>query len=449
MNKKNVRQLAFETLLKIEYEEAYSHLLIHHVINRGLLNEKDSRLFTEIVYGTVQRKNTLDYYISHFVTRKIKRKDEWVIPLLRMALYQMIYLEKIPAHAVVFETVQIAKRKGHQGIASLVNGVLRNVQRQGLPQIDEIRDTIKRFSVKYSHPEWLVSEWIDQYGIETAEKICQTNLKRPQVTARVNIRKTSRSDIVLQLESEGVIAEKSHLSVDGVVIQAGNLVQTEAFKQGLVTIQDESSMLVGRAVNPQKGETILDCCAAPGGKTTHLAELMNCEGEIVALDIHEHKLNLIQQQVERLQLSNITLHRLDARKARSKFSDESFDRILVDAPCTGFGVIRRKPDIKWKKTENDVAEMRRIQLDILEAVAPLLKKGGTLVYSTCTIERRENEQVIETFLNKHPQFFRDEHLPERLPKKLSPYMKNRQGELQILPHYFSSDGFFIAALRKK
>jgi 16S rRNA (cytosine967-C5)-methyltransferase len=303
--------------------------------------------------------------------------------------------------------------------------------------------------VKHSHPEWLVSTWIHQYGIETTEKICETNLKRPKVTARVNIRKTNRTDLISMLKKEGVIAEESQLSMDGIVIQEGNLVQTGAFQQGLVTIQDESSMLVGRAVNPQKGETILDCCAAPGGKTTHLAELMNCEGKIVALDVHEHKLSLIQQQLERLHLSNVSLYVLDARHARSKFSDESFDRILVDAPCTGFGVIRRKPDIKWKKTGQDVIEMSRIQLEILEAVSPLLKKGGTLIYSTCTLDKRENEQLIETFLSKHEDFVRDEALSERLPKILLPYMEKKRGEIQILPQYFSSDGFFIAAIRKK
>ncbi len=449
MKKKNVRQLAFDALLKIEYEQAYSNLSIHHTIERGWLNEKDSRLFTELVYGTVQRKLTLDYYLSHFLTRKMKKKDEWIIPLLRMALYQMVYLEKIPEHAIVFETVQIAKKKGHKGLASLVNGVLRSIQRKGLPDIDKIEDDIKRLSVKYSHPEWLVSTWIRQYGLETAEKICEMNLQRPKVTARVNIRKTNRTDLLSMLEKEGVAAEESRLSLDGIVIQEGNVVQTEAYQKGLLTIQDESSMLVGRAVNPEKGETILDCCAAPGGKTTHLAELMNCEGTIVALDVHEHKLSLIQQQLERLQLSNVSLYALDARRVRSKFPDESFDRILVDAPCTGFGVIRRKPDIKWKKTEQDVMEMSRIQLEILEAVSPLLKKGGTLVYSTCTLDKRENEQVIETFLNRHDDFVRDESLAERLPDELLPYMGDKRGEIQILPQYFSSDGFFIAAMRKK
>lgn len=449
MKKKNVRQLAFDALLKIEYEQAYSNLLVHHAIERGLLNAKDSRLFTELVYGTVQRKRTLDYYLSHFLTKKIKKKDQWVIPLLRMALYQMIFLEKIPSHAIVYETVQIAKNKGHQGLASLVNGILRSVQRRGLPNIDTIEDDTTRLSVKYSHPEWLVSAWIDQYGIETTEKICETNLQRPKVTARVNIQKTNRTDLLQMLEKEGIIAEESQLSTDGIVIHEGNVIQTAAYEKGFFTIQDESSMLVGRAVNPQRGETVLDCCAAPGGKTTHLAELINCEGKIVALDVHEHKLNLIRQQIERLELSNVSLHAIDAREARKKFADESFDRILVDAPCTGLGVIRRKPDIKWKKTERDVIEMSRIQLEILEAVAPLLKKGGTLVYSTCTIDKRENEQVIETFISKHEDFVRDETLAEKLPKKLSPYMKNKRGEIQILPHYFSSDGFFIAALRKK
>lgn len=449
MKTNNVRNLAFETLLKIEYQGAFSNISINRVMNQGLLNEKDARLFAEIVYGTVQRKNTLDYYISYFLTQKIKKKDEWVISLLRMSLYQMIFLEKIPEHAIIYEAVEIAKTKGHRGIASLVNGVLRTVQRKGIPNVDLIEDIVKRFSLKYSHPAWLISHWINEYGIEITEKICRANLQRPKVTARVNIRKTTVPKVISLLEREGVFAEESKLSMDGIVIQEGNLFQTEVFHQGFITVQDESSMLVGRAVNPQKGEVILDCCAAPGGKTTHLAELMNNEGEIIALDIYEHKINLIKQQLKRLQLSIVKPQRLDARDARNKFSEELFDRILVDAPCTGFGVLRRKPDIKWKRNEKDVVHMSRVQLQILESVAPLLKKGGTLIYSTCTLEKRENEQVIEQFLEKHHQFFRDQNLSLRLPNKLSPYMQNKQGEVQIFPHYFHSDGFFIAALKKK
>lgn len=448
MKTKNVREVAFEALLKIENEEAYSNLLVNSVMKQGIINEKDAGLFTEIVYGTVQRKKTLDFFLRQYLLKKIKKKDEWVLTLLRMSLYQMVYLERIPDRAIIYEAVQIAKKKGHRGLASIVNGILRNVQRKGLPEFNSIQNHVEQLSVMYSHPTWLVAQWIKQYGIETTIKICKANLERAPVTARVNVSKTSVSEVIERLEMEGVIAQKGNLSIEAIEVKHGNLFATDVFKQGLVTVQDESSMLVGRAVDPQKGETVLDCCAAPGGKTTHLAELMNDEGEIIALDIYEHKVNLIEQQIERLQISSVKTKVVDAREAQQNFLNESFDRILVDAPCTGFGVLRRKPDIKWTKSEQDVGHMSSIQKEILHSVAPLLKKGGTLIYSTCTIEARENEQIIDSFLETHVDFSRDERLCERLPEKLLSYCEVERGEVQILPHYFQSDGFYIAALRK-
>lgn len=449
METKNVRHLALETLLKIENEEAYSNLLVNSVINEGTLNTKDIGLFTEIVYGTIKRRKTLNFILNSFLLKKIKKKDKWVVTLLRMSLYQMVYLERIPDRAIIFEAVQIAKKRGHPGIANMVNGILRNVQRKGIPDFRKIQDPVEQLAVKYSHPEWLVAQWTEQYGLEMTENICQANLERPLVTARVNRLKATVPEVISLLEKEGIIASKGKLSSDAIEVIKGNLFQTNIFKQGYVTVQDESSMLVARAVDPQEGEVILDSCAAPGGKTTHLAELMGNEGKIVALDIHKHKVGLIHQQIERLQINTITTDVIDAREAYKTFPKESFDRILVDAPCTGFGVLRRKPDIKWAKEEQDVIEMSNIQQQILQSVAPLLKKNGTLVYSTCTIDERENEQIIEKFLMKNKDFYRDEQLIERLPEKLSPYSKTGRGEVQILPHYFQSDGFFIAALRKK
>lgn len=449
MKTKKVREVAFEALLKIENEEAYSNLLVNNIIKQGMVSGKDTGLFTEIVYGTIQRIKTLDFFLKPFLLKKIRKRDRWVLTLLRMSLYQMVYLERVPARAIIYEAVQIAKKKGHRGLAGMVNGILRNAQRKGLPQFETISDKVERLSVKYSHPTWLVAQWIEKHGMQTTKEICAANLERPLVTARVNLMKTSVEQVIKQLETEGVVAQRGKLSSDAIEVKDGNLFESDVFKHGHVTIQDESSSLVGRAVNPQKGEVVLDCCAAPGGKTTHLAELMNDEGEIIALDIHEHKVNLIEQQIERLQLSQIKTQVMDAKEAHQNFPAESFDRILVDAPCTGFGVLRRKPEIKWTTSEQDVMTMSKIQQQILDSVAPLLKKGGTLVYSTCTIESRENEQVIDTFLEKHPDFIRDHRLCERIPEQLSSYDELERGEVQILPHYFQSDGFFIAALRKK
>ncbi len=446
MGKNGVRDLILQALLKIENNEAYSNLLVNSMIEQNKLNEKDIGLFTEIVYGTVQRKKTLDFYLNHFLLKKPKKRDEWILSLLRMSFYQMVYLDRIPDHAIIFEAVQLAKKNGHRGLASLVNGILRNAQRKGFPDVNQIKDEVERLSIKYSHPQWLVSEWIKQYGYPTTKEICKANLERPNVTARVNKTKATLTHVIEKLNDEGVVAKRGDLASEAIQIQRGNLFLTETFKQGYVTAQDESSMLVARAVNPQKDEQILDSCAAPGGKTTHLAELMDTSGQIIALDIHKHKANLIKEQSERLQMENIDIQVTDAREAGRLFPEETFDRILIDAPCSGFGVIRRKPDIKWVKTNKDVEEVIQIQKAILESTAPLLKKGGILVYSTCTIEQRENEQIVAKFLETHRNFSFDEQLKERLPKKLSPYFK--QGQIQILPHYFQSDGFYIAVLKK-
>lgn len=446
MSKNSVRDLILQALIKIENDEAYSNLLVNSIIEQNKLNEKDIGLFTEVVYGTVQRKKTLDFYLDHFLLKKPKKRDEWILSLLRMSFYQMVYLDRIPDHAVIFEAVQLAKKNGHRGLANLVNGILRNAQRKGFPDVNQIKDDLEKLSIKYSHPQWLVTEWIKQYGHTTTQAICKANLVRPNVTARVNKTKATPTEVIERLSAEGVVAKQGNLANEAIQIQRGNLFLTETFKQGYVTAQDESSMLVARAVNPQKDEKILDSCAAPGGKTTHLAELMDTSGQITALDIHKHKALLIKEQSDRLQMENIDIQVGDAREAGRLFPEETFDRILIDAPCSGFGVIRKKPDIKWVKTNKDVAEITQVQKAILEATAPLLKKGGTLVYSTCTIEQRENEQIVADFLETHRNFSFDEQLKERLPKELSPYFK--QGQIQILPHYFQSDGFYIAAMKK-
>ena len=287
----------------------------------------------------------------------------------------------------------------------------------------------------------------DRLGYEETKKMCEINLKPPVQTARVNISRTTVDELLHQLENDGYSVSKGDLSLDSIKSTSGNLVHSTAFKQGLLTIQDESSMLVARALGVSINEKILDSCAAPGGKTTHIAELLNNTGQVVSLDLHEHKVRLIDQQVERLQLSNVTTKALDSRKVKEHFVEESFDKILVDAPCSGFGVIRRKPDIKFAKKESDIENLARIQLSILQAVSPLLKKGGILVYSTCTIDREENADIIEKFLSENKDFSYDHSIKGRLPERVQPYIED--GQIQIYPQYFETDGFYIASLKKQ
>lgn len=442
--KQNVRELALDGLIQVEKSGAYSNLLLNNLIEKNNIDKKDVGLLTEIVYGTIQRRDTLDYYLQPFLRKKV---EPWVKVLLRFSLYQMLYLDRVPERAAIHEAVEIAKKRGHKGISGMVNGVLRSIQREGVPSLDEIKNEEQRLAIATSHPEWLVKEWINEYGIDTAQKMCEVNLLPPVPTARVNVSKTSVEEMLQTLEAEGIEAKRGDLAEDAIQIEKGNVAHTEAFKNGLLSIQDESSMLVARALSPEIGDTILDSCAAPGGKTAHIAERLQGTGKVVSLDLHPHKVRLIEQQAKRLQLENVEAKALDARKVQEQFEAESFDKILVDAPCSGFGVIRRKPDIKLGKNKEDSERLATIQLSILEKVAPLLKKGGRLVYSTCTIEKVENEQVLEQFLQSHPEFERDMSMTERLPNKVAPYVQN--GEVQILPHYFATDGFYIACLRKK
>ncbi|WP_226665768.1 16S rRNA (cytosine(967)-C(5))-methyltransferase RsmB [Metabacillus litoralis] len=447
-NKKqmNVRDVAVETLLQIEKNQAYSNLLLNTMIKKHQVKDKDIALLTEIVYGTLQRQETLDYFLAGFL-RKAKKIEVWVKILLRISVYQMVYLDRVPERAIFFEAVEIAKKRGHKGISSFVNGVLRSIQREGIPDLTKIEDPIDRLSIKTSHPKWLVEKWIKQYGYAETEQICEANLKAPSQTARVNQARMSVEELIESLSDSGIEVDKGELSADAIKGLKGNLALTKAFSEGLLTIQDESSMLVARVLNPQENENILDACAAPGGKSTHIAERMNGTGTVHSLDLHEHKVKLIKQQADRLQLQNIFAEALDSRLASEKFEKESFDRILVDAPCSGFGVIKRKPDIKYTKKEEDVKKLAELQKNILHAVAPLLKRNGVLVYSTCTIDHEENQDVVQAFLEAHSEFERDSSIELVLPEKVQQYIQN--GEIQLLPHYFGSDGFYIACLRKK
>lgn len=446
MSKSNVREVALEILISIEKNQSYSNLLLNKSIETHKLNPKDTGLLTELVYGTIQRRDALDYFMDPFLKKKNKI-EKWVKNLLRLSLYQMVYLDRIPERAAIFEAVEIAKRKGHKGISSMVNGVLRSIQREGVPSLDEIKDPVERIAVETSHPVWLVKRWADQMGIEEARRMCEENLRPPAQTARANTSKLSPEQLIDRLASEGFEAEKGILSFDAIKARSGNMATTKAFKDGLLTIQDESSMLVARALGVEEGERVLDSCAAPGGKTTHIAELLKGTGSVVSLDLHEHKVKLIKEQAERIGLPNVSVQAMDARKAGEHFDEESFDKILVDAPCSGLGVIRRKPDIKFSKNESDIKQLAAVQLSILHSVAPLLKKGGRLVYSTCTIDREENGAVVEKFLKEHPEFSMDQSLGERLPESARSYIQG--GEVQLLPHYFGTDGFYIASLRKQ
>jgi 16S rRNA (cytosine967-C5)-methyltransferase len=438
--------VALEVLLAVDTQEAYSNLALQSALARHPLSPKDTALATEIVYGTVQRLNTLDYRILPFLKQPIGKLDPWVRNLLRLSAYQLDYLERVPDFAIINEAVEIAKRRNSR-LSGFVNGVLRNLLRSGQAKYPSAaKDPLRHVSLLHSHPEWLVEEWAEQYGMEQTTAICQANNNRPSLSLRVNRLRNTREDLLQALAEEGMEARPSDVSPDGVVLSAGmDVTRLQAFRDGRCTVQDESSMLVAPCVDPQPGMRVLDACAAPGGKTTHLAELMRDQGEIVAADIHPHKVELIRTATARLGMQTVRPTTGDILDLLPNLG--MFDSILLDAPCSGFGVIRRKPDIKWRKTQADVEAISGVQLDLIRKTADALRTGGVLVYSTCTIEEKENGEIIRTFLKERSDF-RIETLRPYLPETVAARSLSEEGWVQVLPHHFGTDGFFICRLRK-
>lgn len=442
-----LRNIILDLLLRIEKDKSFSHLLIDYEIKEKQINQKDVNLLTEIVYGTLQRKITLDYYIDRFISQK-KKIDKWVRILLRMSFYQIIYLDKVPDHAVIHEAVEIAKKRGHKGISGLVNGVLRNLQRQGVPNTEAIQDKFRRLSIETSHPEWLVYRWVNEYGFETTKAMCEANLTRKAQSIRIQPLKISREEAIKQLEDLGFTVYPSELSAQGIVIEKGNILSTDLFKEGYVTIQDQSSMLVGELIHVKPNMQVLDACSAPGGKATHISEKMGNTGTVYAYDLHKNKINLIRNKAKDLELTNIQVKQCDARNLQQNHKKESFDRILVDAPCSGFGVIRGKPEIKYNKSETDVVRLSEIQYEILDHVSPLLKEGGLLVYSTCTVDVQENEEVVKKFIKEHKDFEIDTEFFEQLPPVLKKFSGITPYGIQLFPQNLETDGFFLSRLKK-
>lgn len=451
MNKKELRQssryLAVEILEKIELEDAYSNLLLRQVIEDSDLIKEDISLLTELVYGVLQRKLTLDYQLEPFIGKQKKLKN-WVKQLLRISLYQMEYLERVPAHAIVNEAVNIARLRGHKGIAGLVNAVLRNIQRQGVRDITEIKDVNQRLSVQYSLPVWLVKEFIEDLGIEEAEKLAASFSERPKLSLRVNTNEISREEAIESLKAEGYETVKSEISPFGIVALNGIPSDSDLFNRGLISVQDESSMLVAPALNVSPEHYVLDACAAPGGKAMHIAaNFLDAEkgGKLVALDIHQHKMNLINHNVRRQGVKDIVEGiQLDARNVLEKFEENTFDRILIDAPCSGLGLIRRRPEIRYNKTKKDIKSLQKLQIEIINEASKALKSGGELIYSTCTLTKTENQDVIKAFLAKNKEFTQ---INVELPNDQLEIQED--GSITIYPHQYGTDGFFISRFKKE
>lgn len=445
MGQQNVREVALDLLIRMEKAGSFSHLLITHAISDGKVNAKDEALLTELVYGTMERKLTLAYDLSHFVQTK-KQVMDWVQTLLQLSLYQLRYLDAVPTYAIIDEAVNIAKKRGHKGIASFVNGVLRNADRKGAPDFSTIENHVERLAIETSHPMWMVERWIASYGWDITEEMCMMNITKKPLTIRVNTQKISRADLMEKLHEENIECVASSYSKYGIIIRNGNIFKTSIISDGLATVQDISSILAASFLDAQDHMTVLDCCSAPGGKATYLAERMHNTGKVFAYDIHKNKTKLIKQNAKRLGLDHIQVGNHDARKLDEIHKENEFERIIVDAPCSGLGIIRSKPDIKYNKSVTDIEQLSRVQTDILQQIAPLLKENGKMVYSTCTIDRLENEEVVEAFLRNNPAFKVDPTFFEEVRDMHLEKINISDVGLQLFPQSCDGDGFFVTRL---
>ncbi len=443
----NSREIAMNILVDINKEKAYSNILINKYLDKNI-DSRDEAFIREIVYGVLENKLYIDHIISKVSKIKLKKIHYYILEILRMGIYQIVFMDKVPNNAAVDESVKLAKKYGHKGTIGYVNGVLRSIIRNKDRFLSiDVEDRIDYISIKYSHPKFMVERWSKEYGIEFAEELCKANNEVAPLNIRVNTLKINREELKNRLSKKGIRTREGKYAYDCLVVEnPQGIVETSEFKKGFFTIQDESSMLVSQIMAPIDGSMVLDVCAAPGGKSTHIGQIMNNRGIIISRDIFEHKIGLIKDNAKRLGIDIIKAEVFDAL-----IKDENLvgklDYCLLDAPCSGLGLIRRKPEIKWNRLETDIRDLSKLQYDIIDNIKDYIKIGGTLIYSTCTIEKEENILLINRFIGENPNFklvsIEDRFLNRENLSTL------KQGYIQLFPHIHGTDGFFIAKMRKE
>ncbi|MCB8813998.1 16S rRNA (cytosine(967)-C(5))-methyltransferase RsmB [Desulfosporosinus shakirovi] len=449
MIKETARGMAVQMLTRVEVEGAYANLLLQKNIPR-LTDSRDRQFVTLLVNGTLKNRLTLDYALRRHLSKPMSSLPHEVRAILRIGAFQVLYVDKVPPAAAINESVELAKE--FPKFTGLVNVVLRKVMEKGwdIPWPDSKREPVRYLSVRYSHPEWMIQRWLKRWGIEETEALCKANNEPAQTWIRTNTLKISREGLSKRFSEEGITVELGQRVPESLKIQDfGALGQLGSFQEGLFTVQDESSQLVAHVLDPKPGQFVLDACSAPGGKSTHLAQLMQNEGEILAFDIHDHKLELIEQLARKLGITIIHPQLGDAQDLPG-IRLGSQDRVLVDVPCSGLGVLRRRADLRWQKGEQGLMELPSLQFAILERAASCVKEGGILVYSTCTTEPEENFELVKKFRSVHPEF-EPVDLVDTLPYTLEDSRDIKQagkGMLQILPHRHGMDGFFLAKFRR-
>ena len=422
------RKIAYLTLIDVETKKSYSNLALNHHIKIG--KPSNPAFVRELVYGVLENKMTLDYYIDLLVRDGVGSLRNPELTVLRMGLYQLGFMDSVPEYAAVNESVVLAK-KYCRSKSGMINGVLREYlnKKMQLRLPDRNEDEVRYLSLKYSYEPWIIELWLEDYSVDEVEKLLAAGNETPPTTIRLNWLRVMKQDLIKNLEERGFQVEEGKVAQNALNVKGSRLLESEMYNLGMFTPQDESSMLVAQKLNPKHGDLVMDVCAAPGGKTTAIAERMNNTGRIIASDVYPRKLDLIEKEALRLGITNIETRSWDATRIDSTMIEKA-DGVLFDAPCSGLGVIRRKPEIKYKKLNSDMETLPLKQAAILSASSAYVKAGGTLVYSTCTINKKENEDVVDSFLKKNRDF-----------KKLE--------QVQLLPSVDGTDGFFICVMKRK
>jgi 16S rRNA (cytosine967-C5)-methyltransferase len=443
------RKKALEVLTRWEKRgSTMDPLFDAFVMEDPLLTELDKAFVREIVYGVLRWRGRLDWIIAAYSRIKPSRLERAILAILMMGAYQILFMDRVPPPAAVDESVKLAKGLRKKEAAAFVNGILRGIAegRKEIAYPDLQAHPIDYIAAFHSHPPWLVRRWVDQFGREETIALCEANNQFPPLTVRVNTLRGSREQVIQQLRDEGIETAPTPFSPNGLRIESPpTLASWRPLQEGWLQVQDEAAQLVSLILAPKPGEQILDICAAPGGKTTHLAQLMQDQGEICAVDVSPTKLQLVQENCQRLGISIVKARALDATRPLP-FPPRSFAGCLIDAPCSGLGTLRRHPEGKWRIKEQDIPRLQEMQGQILRQAAPLVKQGGVLVYSTCTLTQEENEGVISAFLTEHKEFSLED-ATGLLPAGCEGLV-DTQGCLRTFPHRHGTDGFFAARMSR-
>ncbi|MGQ0548053.1 MAG: 16S rRNA (cytosine(967)-C(5))-methyltransferase RsmB [Armatimonadota bacterium] len=443
------REAAFAVLHRAEAADAFVSPLLYHTLRRSALSSADRALATEITLGVLRQRGRVDHALTPLLGRPLAALPAAIRTILRIGAYQLLMLDRIPPAAAVSEATALAKAHGHAGTAALVNAVLRRLAAEGPPPLpDPAVDPVAYAAIAHSHPPWLVARWAARFGEEEATALAAANTRPAPSSVRANTLLVTPTDLIEEFRARGVSAEPG-IVTEAVRVHGSLVARLPLLEQGRFAIQDEGAMLVSHAVAPSAGQVVIDACAAPGGKTTHLAALLRNEGQVLAFDVHQRKVDALAQRCAAMGATCVEIRQLDARELGRGFP-ESADAVLVDAPCSGLGTIRRRPEIKWRVTEDALCRHGEAQQSIIAGAAGAVRPGGVLVYSVCSLEPEEGPEVVRAFLDGH-HTFEPAPLPETFPREVagSPVEAHARGEVFLLPHRHNTDGFYIARLRRR